>query len=186
MRYITLILTILLLTNCGKKNKEIEKKYIISHGDTLAVITINKIKYPFYDFDKVEHYKSNLTFEQEKYLRRTDTVGFKILMEKYPKEINDSIFYRKLIQNYSEMKVEPNLNSTISEIYSEKYGGEGLAFACDPFYRDILIFKKRNKIVGVSKVCFECGENWTIGSKRDVSLFGQNEDYEKLKKILYK
>ena len=187
MRYFSLIFIILLLTNCSKKNSEaneVEMKYTISNGDTLSVLTLNKIKYPFYDFDEVEHYKTNLTSEQEKYLRRTDTIGFEILMGNYPKEMNDTIFYRKLTQNYSKMKIKANLNSSISEIYTEKYSGEGMFPACDPFYRDVFIFKKKDKIVGVSKICFDCGLHWTIGSKRDVLLLGQNGDFEKLKEIL--
>ena len=58
--------------------------------------------------------------------------------------------------------------------------------ACDAFYRAILIFKKKDKVVGVSKICFDCGLNWTIGSERNVMLFGQEGDYEKLEKLLQK
>lgn len=57
---------------------------------------------------------------------------------------------------------------------------------CIPIYRDILIFKKNNSVVGISKVCFDCNMNYTLGSKTDVEIYNNSNDYEKLEKLLYR
>ena len=192
MKNILLISIGLLLIGCNKnevkpKKGESQKVEIVDPVEAFdAHLTINENKIPFYYFDQIEYYKSHLSFEEQKHLRRNDTIGFKVLMKRYPEKLIDHTFFKKLSQNYTLENIEPKLNDSISGIYSEKYSGEGLFPACDPFYRDILIFKKENKIVGISKICFECGLHWTIGSKRNVLLFGQKGDFEKLEKMLSK
>jgi hypothetical protein len=189
MKNILLIYISFLLIGCNKnevKPKNVESQKVDPVEEFNAHLTVNENKIPFYDFDQVEYYKSHLSFEEQKLLQRNDTIGFKILMKRYPEKLIDNTFFEKLIQNYTLENIDPKLNDSISGIYSEKFSGEGLFPACDPFYRDILIFKKENKIVGISKICFECGLHWTIGSKRDVLLLGQKGDFEKLEKILSK
>ena len=53
------------------------------------------------------------------------------------------------------------------------------------FYRDILVFKKENKTVGVAKVCFGCSQSIITGTKLNTQEFGQSGDYGRLKKLLY-
>ncbi len=186
MKQILLIFIGLSMLSCNKKEIETKKVEINKVESFDTIISVNKVKYPFYDFDQIEYYKFNLTSDQEESLRKTDSIGFKILMQDFPKTVADPIFYGKLNQNYSLKKMSSKWNTIISEIYSEKFSGQFAYRACDAFYRDILIFKKKDKIVGVSKICFECELNWTIGSERNVDLLGQEGDYEKLKKILSK
>ncbi len=57
-------------------------------------------------------------------------------------------------------------------------------FSCLHFYRDILIFKNRGKIIGTVKTCFDCFDTQITGANANTENFGQGEDYRKLKKIL--
>jgi hypothetical protein len=57
--------------------------------------------------------------------------------------------------------------------------------ACIPAYRDILIFRKRGEIVGISKVCLDCWKNQTHGTVNNRLGIDQHENYGKLQEILY-
>ncbi len=61
-------------------------------------------------------------------------------------------------------------------------------YACAPEYRDILIFKKNEKISGVAKICLSCSQFYLISSKKEISTdnFGTEEEYKSLKKLFSK
>lgn len=58
---------------------------------------------------------------------------------------------------------------------------------CPPIYRDILIFKKDNEIVGVAKICFSCLDHQLIGSPYPAGcLFSEeNQNRANLANLLY-
>ncbi len=55
---------------------------------------------------------------------------------------------------------------------------------CLPVFRDILIFKKRHKVIGIVKICFGCEKAVIVGSQANTIGFGQDGDFQKLKKLL--
>lgn len=141
----------------------------------------NKIedKFPFIEFDKVETY----SFNRDKEFK--DSINFEI--EKYQlkfsnKELFDSsrigIIYKRLnqLKEEGESSIILNLKSkSISKTsqkvkdlskkelknlrsifrYTTDLADESL---CIPIFRDALVFKKQEKIVGWIDICFDCTE----------------------------
>ena len=59
---------------------------------------------------------------------------------------------------YKKNEIKENKIKQVDSILSNKiYHGEMNLTACTPLYRDILILKKKNKIVSILKICFDCG-----------------------------
>lgn len=101
------------------------------------------------------------------------------------KSLNDKILINDIENLYPQKKIiNKSKFAILSNIYSEKYHGDYALAACEPYYRDILIFKKQHKIIGISKVCFECYLHSTIGSTQNTEQLGQNGDYAKLQDLL--
>jgi len=122
---------------------------------------------------------------QMRNLKTKDEKKFhKLFMFNYPDTTTDKNFYSLVNKFYSKKELDKEKFPEINEIYTEKYHGQYDIAGCAPFYRDILIFKKDKKIIGISKICFQCNLNMTVGTKRNVERLGHNGDYEKLAMIL--
>ena len=55
--------------------------------------------------------------------------------------------------------------------------------ACAPMYRDIYVFRNNNKIVGISKICFECQIIDFTSEKYNWQRYGECENLKKLEKM---
>lgn len=92
-----------------------------------------------------------------------------------------------LEKKYTQYELNENQMKELSKYFVHyDYAIQKASFAftalCAPVYRDILVFKKNQKIVGVAKVCFGCTQNYLLFGEtgmRDVSL-----DYTGLEKDL--
>lgn len=147
----------------------------------------------FFDFDEIEYYHKDISLQEWVEIARKENKTseeialLKILNTDYPTSIKDLNFIAELEKLYSEKtKIEKSKFKEIGDIFSEKYYGNYELYGCEPFYRDILVFKSNNKIVGISKICFECSLHCTIGTKKNTKQLGQNGDYAKLKVLLKK
>ncbi|MNY62602.1 hypothetical protein D3C86_1994460 [compost metagenome] len=69
-------------------------------------------------------------------------------------------------------------------MFSEKDSIQTDGYACIAEYRDIFIFRKKEKTIGIAKICFKCGRFQIIGSKIDTQYFGLWSELDKLKKIV--
>ena len=85
---------------------------------------------------------------------------------------------------YSKQMIPAAYHAAIETIFSEKNTSNNWVAACEPIYRDILIFKQSNKIVGVAKLCFECHQHQILGTSVNTEMFGQDGDWEKLEMLL--
>jgi hypothetical protein len=113
-------------------------------------------------------------------LRRT------IILEDEPTSISDPTFLSDLSKvGFKKKTVSPNKFSKINALFVEKPVFESIAYSCIYVYRDVLVFKKKGKTVGLAKVCLGCNAHIIRGTKANTDNFGQNGDYEKLGKILY-
>jgi hypothetical protein len=72
----------------------------------------------------------------------------------------------------------------INEVFCARKHDYASYAACIPTYRDILIFKKRNKTVATARICFECGLHDIRGTSQNTEEFGQSGDYDKLEEVL--
>jgi hypothetical protein len=147
----------------------------------------------FFDFDEIDYYHKDIMLEEwlkmaTKENKSTDEIAFlKIINENYPTSTKDKQIISELDKLYPlKGKIKKEKFKEIGNIFSEKFHGDYALAACDPLYRDILVFKKKQDIVGISKICFECGLHITIGTSKNTEQLGQNGDYEKLKLLLEK
>ena len=105
--------------------------------------------------------------------------------DSYPKSLDDKWFFEKIEKYYPrKQKIERSSLKELSNIFTERKEKKTIFGACDPVYRNIFIFKKEGKVVGISKICFGCLEEYTIGTKRNTENFGSHKEYEKLKKLV--
>ena len=175
MKKISLILVLLFIARCNKKESE---KLV-----------------PFFKFDEVIHYQVNDQDEVWKLLEiseseRTESGKnfYKILMEyNYPISVSNSTFLKNLETLYPiKNQIPKNLFAELSQIFSQSNIADNAEYACEPFFRDIFIFKNNNKIIGIAKICLECEKNSFVGANGETQNFGSNGEFEKLKYLIKK
>ncbi|MDN5479000.1 MAG: hypothetical protein L0G39_18910 [Chryseobacterium sp.] len=117
---------------------------------------------------------------------KEDQLKLDVITDKIPKNINDTDFIKSLEKiGFKKTVIISHKFKKINEIFVEKTVSENIEYACAPVYRDILIFKKKEKIIGMAKMCFDCHQKQITGTKANTENFGQDGDYEKLQQILY-
>jgi hypothetical protein len=108
-----------------------------------------------------------------------------VILDDIPQNINDLSFISKLTAiGYKKYRIPKSKFTVIDEFFREKPVGESIATSCEYVYRDILIFKKKGKVVGTAKICFSCMAHEIHGAKANTDNFGQDGDYQKLAKVL--
>jgi hypothetical protein len=145
----------------------------------------------FFDYDQIDHFFND--FDANKFWALTytpnispiDSIKGGVLSRRIPKGINDTFFVAKLEKaEFKKSIVDKSKFSKIDEIFAEKNLLFDSTTKCVPIFRDILIFRKSGKIVGIAKICFRCGQNEIFGTSANTNDFGQNGDYERLETIL--
>jgi hypothetical protein len=184
--YILLSILTLTILSCNSKT---EKK-IVSEENTKPIKKriIGKL---FFDYDQIDYYFGN--FEDSEVNSLFDTKDKSelellkkgILLDDIPKDIHDTIFISTLEKvGFKKSSVNKSKFSEIDSLFVEKSVNEYLATACIYVYRDILIFKKNNKVIGTAKICLGCMAHQINGTNANTENFGQDGDYEKLKELL--
>ncbi|MBP9848338.1 MAG: hypothetical protein KBC58_02760 [Flavobacterium sp.] len=148
----------------------------------------------FFDFDKVEHYSKNIKDDDILHeMQRLDGIDkhseeynyLNLIGYNYPKNVNDKEIISNLVKyKFSKIQIDNNIHKDINKLFSTSKCEGGYPLACAPIYRDILIFYKQDKIIGIAKICFECGQSYILGSSNDVSDFGSCGEYGVLYEIL--
>lgn len=201
MNNIILLVTILLtITSCNTSSKKAKEENDIENSKTEqneSSINSEQIKKMtgkvFFDYDEIEYYFCN--YEESKIgdlydnqsKSELDSLKMGVILGHIPKSITDLNFINSLSKiGYKGKSVEKSKFAEINQIFKEKEVKENIATACIYVYRDILIFKKQNKIVGTAKICFGCMANEIQGTTANTDNFGQDGDYDKLENILRK
>lgn len=145
----------------------------------------------YFSFDEVVHYQ--LDFDKKligsllENARQSEFDSLKkaVILGGYPVQMSESTLPELLKQiGYKESRVNQNKFSAINDIFSNKDVGDLLVTSCINVYRDILVFKKNNNVVGLAKICFDCKAHHILGTSISTEGFGQNGDYEKLENLL--
>lgn len=145
----------------------------------------------YFDYDEILHYRND--FNEEKIgdlydnqkKSEKDSFRFGVILGDIPKEINGTDFLKNLGSiGYEKTNIDSKKFKHIDDIFTEKKHDEVMEYACVYVYRDILIFKKKSKIIGIAKICFDCGDSIILGTKSNTEEFGQSGDYEKLEELL--
>ncbi len=147
---------------------------------------------PFFDFDEANVYQitekeSNLYSHYDGSASKAEIAEFEKISfgGNCPKTLNDKWFFEKIEKYYpKKINIEKSKLKELSEIFTERKEEKTIFTTCDPIYRNIFIFKKNGKVVGISKICFGCLMEQTIGTKRNTENFGSHDEYERLKKLV--
>lgn len=180
-KYIFIITAILVLSCNNSKKSDVNKEKVAK-----------KELRPFFDADKIDHYYLNSDereFEHaagenpEEIEKKKEFSGF--FYGNYPNTIPKKDFERLLLKyKYKKSNLSTKQEKGIENVFSEKDSLQDTFAACIAEYRDIFIFKKKEKTVGIAKICFKCGRVQITGSKLDVDGFGLWSELDKLKKIV--
>lgn len=136
---------------------------------------------PVFQFDSVSHYtlKGVAEVEDEKQhssegLAYDDNLP-NASVEEIEQDIDPIKWDVKLIP-YGRLK-------DISSVYANKFYLDFTEHRCLPIYRDILVFKFKNKITGISKICFDCDIAITVNNN-GVNINVDQDEIKKLKTII--
>ncbi|TDW49981.1 hypothetical protein EV144_102412 [Flavobacterium sp. 270] len=181
MKKCILIITSILLLSCNHAAKK--------EGDNEKVA--KKELKPFFDSDKIEHYYLNFSEDDFFKLARKEKLSKKekeflgIFEFSFPDSIPNEDFEKILLShNYKKSKLSSKQEKAIKNIFSEKDSLRNEACSCIAEYRDIFIFKKNTKTVGIAKICFKNLRFEIVGSKIDTEGFGLVDELDKLKKTV--
>ena len=138
------------------------------------------------EFDSVYHFKNQISDDKfYKLLEESESNDNNSELEEILTENHISDFYKtfKFIEkSYTDKKlINSELYLEIKELYKNGFSFEDSK--CIPIYRDILVFKKKDSIVAISKICFECEMQYTFKSNQE-TIEIENEKILKLKSIL--
>ncbi len=105
-------------------------------------------------YDEINHY----SIDNESANKFDDVKRFnEIFTNVYSHKLNFYTFEKELISfGYKKNKLNIEKVREVDEFLSNNIYYESHLTACIPSYRDIVVLKKRNKIVGIIKICFEC------------------------------
>lgn len=147
-------------------------------------------KESYFEFDEVEYYFKDVTVEDTfkitlKEKKNNDDEDFlKIVEGNSPKIVSEEYSSRLLKFGYIKKTIDKTKNEQLNDIFSENNCKESIAASCIPKYRDIFIFKKNNKTVGIAKICFDCRLFHIVGTNKNLENFGQCGDFEKLERLI--
>lgn len=161
-----------------------------SEGDKIKLQTFKPAKY-FFDYDHVDYYYADYGPEKlsESYDKREnsllDSIQFKVITGSTPENIQDTFFIGKLEKlGYKKTVLDAGKVTELRKYFVEKKVKKISRDACKPVFRDILIFKKRDNITGIAKICFDCNQQRIRGTQLNTDNFGGDGDFESLQKLL--
>lgn|GEM_PF-1015956 len=145
----------------------------------------------YFDFDKVEYYHFAKTDKElfsplDNLARSKDfhTLEAILIFDTLTKVSDTAILNEMPSLGFQFRELPDTLHKKINSIFTERSHKELFEAACEAVYRDILIFKKSNRIIGIAKICFSCGQHHIIGTNKNTQFFGQHGEFTKLKNLL--
>jgi len=159
----------------------------------IILFSCTKEPEPFYDFDTVDYYHVDINqdermalFDRQNNPEKDDKVFWNLFFKDMaPETLKDKEFIANLKRLYKvQGTIDKKYYAIINNIFSEKFNSSEYTIACEPEYRDILIFKKDNRITGIAKICFECEKSNLIGTIKKTAHLGNEGDFSRLQGIL--
>ncbi len=97
-----------------------------------------------------------------------------------------SLVYQLKKLNFDKTEIPISKHEGLNNIFRyRKQEGDLLVRACSAEFRDILVFRKNTRIVGIAKICFSCHKSYFWKSLAPCGAFGQNGEFDELKALLY-
>ena len=186
-KYILPVVALFIFYGCHKNQVQDETGKEISEKKKIEP-KYGKI---FFDYDQIDYYSIDIEEDKIKELddnrnhSKADQYKYDVLIDETPTTLQDLDFLNYLTTiGFSKKEIPSAEFDRINTIFVEKNVTDGYIMGCIPFFRDILVFKKKNTIIGIAKICFTCHQYRIIGTKADTKNFGMGDDYEKLRAIL--
>ncbi|RKS21763.1 hypothetical protein CLV94_2398 [Flavobacterium endophyticum] len=145
----------------------------------------------FYDSDKIEHFYLNISEDSILNLLKLKNENKdqkklrQLLVSDYPDSVSEPNFETDLVKyKFTKTELSELKKKEVEKIFSQQDSTPAEFLSCVPYYRDIFIFKKNDSIVGIAKICFDCGISTFLGSNVDTGEFGLRSELNKLEKIV--
>lgn len=181
MKKVIFIITAIVLLSCNNSKK--------SDVDNEKVL--KKELRPFFDSDQISHYYLDISDDNFFKLIRKENKTEKekelinIYIHTFPDNIPKVDFEKILLNhNYKKSNLSSKDEKNIENIFSEKDSLKNDACACIAEYKDVFIFKKNERTVGIAKICFKNARFQIIGSKINTEGFGLINELERLESIV--
>ena len=169
--------------SCNSASEKKTSKTEQQSANSKQFFEYDAIDYYFTDYDEIE----NRSVYENRSRSEIDSLKYGVIFDNIPNNIEDLYFMDKLERiGFRKGFVDRSTFSSIDSLFKEKDVRESIALSCVHQYRDILLFKKQNKVVGTAKICFSCMANQIRGTNANTENFGQDGDYKKLERILKK
>lgn len=152
----------------------------------------------FSDFNSIEHYSFPKEYDDSVYsfamapcdttFNEIENIWCEIIfnkkksIEEFEPFLNGLISSGFSLETYSEQEKLDQLNNAFTPAEPKMYD----MYECAPVYRDILVFKKDNKIKGVAQICFQCEKSNFIGAAEDIGHFMGTEKFNELERAIKK
>ena len=150
MKYLFfLLISIFVSSQVNKPENSLKNETIINLGNSDTI-----------KFDEIVYYKINQPYKKYNLKRNSKSskrkLKYEIIYGSIPRTVEDTLFVKDL-EKYNYHKIDLNNSNfkKIAKLYES--GSRKYDVTCKLIFRDILVFKKSNKIVGISKICFGCG-----------------------------
>lgn len=142
----------------------------------------------YFNFDFVEHYNIAIT-DETLYKSNVSAPKLKrieaIIIDNAINSLSDTGVLSELNGlGFNRQELEQIKFDSLNIIFSEHQYDEMSETACEAVYRDILVFKKDNKITGIAKICFTCNQCDIINENKGVFLKIPYQYYPNLKVLL--
>ena len=161
-----------------------------NQSNTKTPVKVVQTGKKFFDYDKIDYYYHDSPIDLKEIHNNQsrseiDSIKAGIILNYIPTDLSDTFFINKLDKfGFKKYSIDKSMFSAIDGIFSEKPKGLIVTMPCIHTYYDLLIFKKNEKIIGTAKVELGCWAYQIHGSSANIESFGQEKDYENLKKIL--
>ena len=166
------------------------KSQTVTHNsDSSTIPTICK---PYFIYDNVEHYYidisegDELQLENKKKKTGSEKKLLDLLIQDSPYTLADTPVLKNIVEiGFIRKDLPTGKLQKIKDLFCERKIIEVLSLTCDAVYRDILIFKQQNNIVGTAKICFKCNQIVIAGTSGETEDFGQSGEFTELYNLLH-
>lgn len=151
-------------------------------------------KNKFFAYNKIDYYRIDTKeieihdlFDNQSN-SEIDSFKYGIILGQIPWSAADTTFINQLKNiGYHRYEIDNSKFDSFDKIFIEKTSKNHITSNCKvAVYRDLLIFKQNDKIIGTTKICFSCFRNQIHGTKANTINFGGDGDYGKLATLLHK
>ncbi|NMH27842.1 hypothetical protein [Flavobacterium silvaticum] len=176
MKKVLLLLLCVALSKCGQKSNETN----VTAGEQ-----------PFFTFDRVDYYHLDIdrngfdSIVRNENKSRKEQALLQILQQNIPVSTIDTLFIPNMgMLDFHQTLIDPKHHVELAKLFSVNKPAPGTKTACEPIFKDVLIFRQKQKVIGVAKLSFDCDKSYIVGARYPSGGFGAGGEFAKLKQLL--